>query len=264
MRLKTDQRYELKYLLHHDQAGEVIADLAGYMAFDPHGDQRGRYRISSLYFDTATYKAYWDKIEGHMYRRKVRVRVYGDQPVDPETLVFIEIKQRLDRALEKRRTRLPYHLAVDLHRLDQRIDGLSATDRATLDEVNYLARALQLRPACVVSYDRIALEASEYNPGLRVTFDTNLTGRIHDLTLLSHGQDESEYFLPPDWSIMEIKVNHRVPYWLTEIIGKHGCTLRRVSKYCSALENCKAIVGQQRITEHNATYGITTQDGQPL
>jgi len=264
MRLKTDQRYELKYLLHHDQAAEVIADLADYMTFDPHGDRQGRYRISSLYFDTATYKAYWDKIEGHEYRRKVRVRVYGDQPVEPETPVFIEIKQRLGRALEKRRVRLPYHLAAEPHRLDQQIDGLSATERATLDEVNYLTRALQLRPACVVSYDRIAFEASEYNPGLRVTFDANLTGRIHDLTLLSHGQSENEYFLPPNWSIMEIKINHRVPYWLTEIIGKNSCTLRRVSKYCSALENCKAIVGQQRITEHNAGYGITTQDGKPL
>ena len=247
MRYKTDQRYELKYLLHHDHADAVIADLTDYMAYDAHGDRMGRYRISSLYFDTPGYKAYWDKVEGHKYRRKVRVRVYGDAPVTAETTVFIEIKQRLDRALQKRRTLLPYEAAIDLARLDRPFDGISVTDRATLDEVNYLAKALQLQPACVVSYDRIALEANEYDPGLRITFDTNLRGRIHDLTLLSHGRSESEYFLPPNWMIMEIKINHRTPYWLTEIIGKHGCTLRRVSKYCSALENCKAISGRQHI-----------------
>lgn len=247
MRYKTDQRYELKYLLHHDHADAVIVDLAAYMAFDPHGDRRGHYRISSLYFDTPNYKAYWDKVEGHKYRRKVRVRVYGDGPVDAETPVFVEIKQRLDRALEKRRTQLPYADAIDLARLDRPFDGISTTDRDTLDEVNYLARALQLRPACVVSYDRIALEANEHNPGLRVTFDTNLKGRVHDLTLRSRGNENSEYFLPPDWVIMEIKINHRTPYWLTEIIGKHGCTLRRVSKYCSALESCQAISQRQHI-----------------
>jgi hypothetical protein len=246
MRYKTDQRYELKYLLHHDQVSELRNDLASYMNFDPHGD-RGRYQLSSLYFDTAGYKAYWDKVEGHRYRRKVRVRLYGDGPVNDETPVFIEVKQRLDRALEKRRVRLPYAQAVDLARLDRPIDGISATDRATLDEVNYLARALQLRPACIVAYDRIALEASEYDPGLRITFDTNLRGRVHDLTLRSQGNGGHEYFLPPDWTIMEIKINHRTPYWLTEIIGKHGCTLRRISKYCSALENCKAIAERQHI-----------------
>lgn len=247
MRYKTDQRYELKYLLHHDHADGVIADLATYMSFDPHGDRRGHYQISSLYFDTEGYKAYWDKVEGHKYRRKVRVRVYGDQSVHDATPVFIEVKQRLDRALEKRRAQLPYADAIDLARLDRPFGDISPTDRATLDEVNYLARALQLRPACVVSYDRIALEASEYAPGLRITFDSNLRGRVHDLTLRSRGDGENAHFLPPDWVIMEIKINHRTPYWLTEIIGKHGCTLRRVSKYCSALENCKAIAGRQHI-----------------
>jgi hypothetical protein len=47
---------------------------------------------------------------------------------------------------------------------------------------------------------------------------------------------------------MEVKVNYRVPYWLTEMIGKYRFTLRRVSKYCAALEQTKAILQQQQIT----------------
>ena len=247
VRYKTDQRYELKYLLRHDQAADLLSVLSGYLGFDTHGDSRRGYRISSLYFDTANYKCYWDKVEGHKYRRKVRVRVYGDQPVDPETPVYVEIKQRIDRALSKRRARIAYKLAIDPGRLDHKSDGILGAERTTLDEVSYLAQTLHLRPACVVSYDRIALDDNGYDPGLRITFDSNLKGRIHDLTLLSECSAESEYFLPPDWTIMEIKVNHRVPYWLTEIIGEHECTLRRVSKYCAALESCKAILSKQHL-----------------
>jgi hypothetical protein len=99
----------------------------------------------------------------------------------------------------------------------------------------------------VVSYDRQAFEGSEYDPGLRVTFDTNLKGRTHDLSLLSMGSVESRFFLPPGWCILEVKVNYRVPYWLTELIGKHRCTLRRVSKYCAALEQSKALLQRQQI-----------------
>jgi hypothetical protein len=47
---------------------------------------------------------------------------------------------------------------------------------------------------------------------------------------------------------MEIKVNDRVPYWLTEVISKYRCTVRRISKYCTALEQSKALLKNQRIT----------------
>ena len=247
MRFKTKQRYELKYLLHRDQAEAVAGQLADYMVPDEYGDDRGHYLVTSLYFDTADYKAYWDKIDGHKFRRKLRLRVYGDQVVTSNTLVYVEIKQRLDKSLEKRRLLLPYGDAMAMDRVDAISEGLSEEERIVQSEVIYLAKTLQLRPACVVSYNRTALNGGEYDPGLRITFDGNLKGRIHDLTLRDQGYVENSYFLPPDWCIMEVKINHRVPYWLTEVIGVHGLLLRRISKYCAALENSKAILGRRHI-----------------
>ena len=107
---------------------------------------------------------------------------------------------------------------------------------------------LQLQPTCVVSYDRMAFNGSEYDDGLRITFDTNLKGRTHALSLETIGHAESQFFIPPDWCIMEVKVNYRVPYWVTEMIGKYRFTLRRVSKYCAALEQSKSLMETQRIT----------------
>jgi SPX domain protein involved in polyphosphate accumulation len=249
MRIKEYSRYELKYLLTRGQAETLIEAMSTYeMEPDTQGDEWGRYLITSLYHDTEDYKSYWDKLEGHRFRRKVRIRVYGDQKVTPETRCFVEIKQRINKTLQKKRVVLPYATAAALCAHGQEVEGeVSEAALAVIREVQYLNRTLDLQPSCVVTYHRVAFDGSAYDPGLRVTFDTNLKGRVHDLSLLSHGQAENHYFLPPEWSVMEIKVNHRVPFWLTELVGRYRCTLRRISKYCSALEQNKVVLQRQRI-----------------
>lgn len=247
MRIKHFDRYELKYIINRQQYKRLIEELGDYMQTDNEGDEHGRYSITSLYYDTEDYKAYWNKIEGHKFRRKVRVRVYGDQVITPETRCFVEIKQRLNKTLQKKRIRLPYVEAVTLCGSGKEVETENETDQKIVDEIRYLHHTLQLQPACIVSYDRLAFNGDEYDPGLRVTFDTNLKGRTHELSLLSQGYAQSQFFVPPEWCILEVKVNHRVPGWLAKIINKHGCALRRVSKYCAALEQSKALLQTQKI-----------------
>jgi hypothetical protein len=247
MRIKYFNRYELKYVVTRDQYARVVEELAAYMDPDSHGDDVGRYLVTSLYYDTVDYKAYWDKVNGHRFRRKLRVRVYDIQTVTQDTPCFVEIKQRKSQTLQKKRVILPYSSAVTLCGSGEGVHGVSQTDRAVIEEVQYLYNVLQLQPACIISYDRLAFNGREYDPGLRVTFDTNLKYRTHDLTLLSQSYAENHFFLPPQWCIMEVKVNNRVPYWLTELVGKYRCTLRRVSKYCTALEQSETLLKNQRI-----------------
>lgn len=251
MRIKHFNRYELKYILTQDQCQTFIEILPNYLEPDAIGDEYGRYNITSLYYDTEDFRAYWDKIEGHKFRRKVRIRVYDQQQVTPETSCFVEIKQRINKTLQKKRVVMSYASADALCGAGASIEEegeLSAADREIVSEIRYLQSTLQLQPACIVSYDRMAFDGGEYDDNLRITFDTNLKGRAHDLTLLSTGATQDKFFIPPGWCIMEVKVNYRIPYWLTEMIGKHRFTLRRISKYCAALEQCKALLQTQRIT----------------
>lgn len=250
MRLKQFSRYELKYLLTRQQYDDFVDILPNYLEPDTSGDAHGRYIITSLYYDSDDYRAYWDKIEGHKFRRKVRVRVYGQQTVTADTPCFVEIKQRINKTLQKKRVVMSYASAEALCGHGESIpeeDQLSATDRDIVSEIRYLQATLQLQPACVVSYDRRAFDGSDYEDGLRITFDTNLKGRTHDLSLLSTGTAANQFFVPPMWCVMEIKVNYRVPYWLTEMIGYYRFTLRRISKYCAALEQSKSLLQTQRI-----------------
>ena len=41
---------------------------------------------------------------------------------------------------------------------------------------------------------------------------------------------------PPQYAVLEIKANDRVPYWLTHLVARNNLQLTRTSKYCTALE----------------------------
>ncbi len=41
--------------------------------------------------------------------------------------------------------------------------------------------------------------------------------------------------IPLQSVIMEIKVNERIAFWITELVAQRGLHLIRISKYCTAL-----------------------------
>ncbi len=102
------------------------------------------------------------------------------------------------------------------------------------EEVLSLAAGLDLQPAVVVGYHRLAMIGGETDGGLRVTFDTYLRGRATDLDL--HAELVTNPVLPEDMALVEVKVNERVPYWLTDKIARHNMQLIRISKYCTSVE----------------------------
>ena len=152
MSLNGSGHYELKYVLDRHQYDCLIEALAGIMQPDPHGDAVGRYLVTSLYYDTRDYKAYWDKINGLRFRRKLRIRAYGAQVVTPDTPCSLEIKQRTNRIIQKKRVVLPYSSATDLCETGKGANDLPGADRAVIDEIRYLCSVQHLRPACIISY----------------------------------------------------------------------------------------------------------------
>jgi hypothetical protein len=98
-----------------------------------------------------------------------------------------------------------------------------------------MVRAANLRPACIVSYRRQAFMGGRYEAGMRLTFDMQLQGRVHALEV--NAPARNHYFMPPDWFIMEVKVNERIPDWMVSVLAKHECETQRVSKYCAALKH---------------------------
>ena len=232
--IRKFNRFELKYLLSLEDVKPFKQELGVYLQLDNHADSDGNYAVSSLYYDSPDYRFYWQKIEGIKFRRKLRICHYEIQAeLTPDSPVFVEIKQRLDRVTQKRRIVLPYRDALKLCN-ERTIPDHRPQDRAVIEEIHAMAWQYNLRPTSLVSYMRQAFIGTDYDVGLRITFDTNLRYRARDLQLDS--KKIGGFMLPPDRVVMEVKVNERIPYWLTELVAEYNFRLIRVSKYCQSLE----------------------------
>lgn len=227
-------RFELKYIITLQEAERVKTVLRRYMLPDEHGNNNGRYALTSLYYDSPDYRCYHEKMDGIKFRRKLRLRRYETgQVVTEETPVFLEIKQRVDRVTQKRRATLPYGQALRLLQDRQPVD-YEPEDKAVIEEIYAFLWRYNLRPASIVRYDRQAFVGTQYDIGLRVTFDTALTFQAHPLHL--HEQLSGLLMLPANLVVMEVKANERIPYWLTEMIAAQNLHITRISKYCRSIE----------------------------
>lgn len=233
-RLHAFNRYELKYLVPVDRAAAVRDELAERMDQDEHSPVGG-YGVWSLYYDTPALRFYWEKIEGLKFRRKLRIRHYGDlDGVTDDSPVCVEIKQRVNRVTQKRRITVPYGAARQLCDGRELIEH-SAKERAFVEEVLELIVRLNLQPTVITGYQREALVGRDQDTGLRVTFDRRVRGRDRDFHFGTE-RPENRFTVPPHLSVMEVKVNERTPYWITDLAARRNLNLIRVSKYVQSVE----------------------------
>lgn len=235
--IRRFNRFELKYILPLARCARLIDELKEQIFPDAHGDSAG-YPVVSLYYDSPDYECFWAKIEGLKYRRKVRLRIYpaGDiesTDVQSVTHAAVEIKQRINKTVQKRRLSLPLEQAEALCSGELDPEGLDPLDAQVAQEVLVLRHALDLRPTAITAYRRRAFEGRHENAGLRVTFDTHVAARMHALRI--NEAAHNRLILPENWCIMEVKADERVPQWIASLLARHDCQLSRVSKYCAGV-----------------------------
>jgi hypothetical protein len=231
--IRAFNRFELKYVADRRLVENFRAQLAAKLDRDEHGVD-GFYPIWSRYYDTRDLRFFWEKIDGERFRRKLRIRHYGTpDELTGDTLVWVEIKQRVNRVTQKRRVRLAYTDALRLCD-GQEPHTWDAVDRPVIEEMLVLTGQLQLRPVTVIGYVREAYLGRDEEGGLRVTIDSRVRGRDRDLDLNMDG--EHRFIVQPHLSVVEIKVNERVPYWLTELVARNNLSITRISKYCQSVQ----------------------------
>jgi len=232
-KLHAFNRYEIKYFVDELRVPELREELEARMDSDPFSPHGG-YPVSSLYYDTPDLRFYWEKIEGLRFRRKLRMRLYGPpSECTDDSLVQIEIKQRVNRVTQKRRIALPYGIAQRW--LNEREDIESASSgRGFVNEVTTLIGNLDLRPVVTTGYLREAFIGREADLGLRVTIDHKVHGRDKDFHFAAAA--ENRFTVPPKLAIVEIKANERVPYWATDLTARMDMSVIRVSKYCQSVQ----------------------------
>ena len=248
-------RYEYKYVLDPHQADQIRRTVRQFLPPDPYAAMRPghAYPICSLYLDTEDMRLYRQSLTGEKTRFKLRLRTYSD---DPASRVQLEIKRRLDRAVQKRR--------VALERRQIELFAERGTNGWTREIAESVLRELEVfadhtrlaaaRPLLKVRYMREAYE-SPAEP-LRITFDTNVE---HSLSLDWNLLHEDPRWRPTPlprtnvlqpgphredrgtFVVFEIKFTDVFPMWVQEVVRRFELEPRSVPKYALSIDElCRA------------------------
>lgn len=227
-------RHECKFLVAERTAARVLALVQPFVAPDPHAATRPghRYPIASLYLDDDAGSLLRETLDGACDRFKLRIRSYGD---DPNLPVFVEVKRRHDRVVQKLRAELPRQALAAVLAGDLGDVAIVPAALPALREFTRLMLLRDARPRVTVRYEREAYVGID-DDEVRVTFDRHLAALAEDQPIVR--LDSMQYHgAPPLGVVLELKFTDRFPPWLQQVV--HACELRRTSfsKYgtCVAL-----------------------------
>lgn len=249
-------RTEYKYLISLEDKEQIEKDLDNRLVADSLASEDGRYPIVTEYFETPDRNCFWEKDRRLASRRKIRVRIYGNEGGRIPPTGFIEIKHKHFGLGAKRRLFLPVEEAIEFAKgnyevLNNPNRDWSRTQRMIIKELFDLIERRQYEPAIQLRYDRNALMTPDGQ--LRITFDTGLKCRSELLELEPDDQRFSTYIIPPDQCILEVKSWGPAPYWFRVYAGKKGLVRRSFSKFCTAMKVCDPILRSQlRLDEKGA------------
>ena len=163
-------RHEMKIEINASDAAAIRQRLRFVALSDPHA-QNGRYEIRSLYFDTPTNRALYEKLDGINRREKFRIRYYnGDL-----SLIHLEKKCKYNNLTAKRSEEISKMEAQALAAGDT--SWMVSKGHVLAAELYRKMKTQQLRPKTIVDYTR---EPFVYAPGnVRVTLDYHIrTGML--------------------------------------------------------------------------------------
>lgn len=187
-------------------------------------DSHGIYRVSSLYFDTASDRALREKINGVNLREKFRIRYYNDN------LLFIKLEKKSKSGGLGHKQSALLTLTQVKGILSGDYESIMSSSDPLISEFYYKIRTEGLVPKKIVTYDR---EAFIYAPGnCRLTMDRNLR------TSLSYHQfldpKATLYNISNKITIFEVKYDHYLPDIVRMAIQVKNRSSAAFSKYAAS------------------------------
>jgi SPX domain protein involved in polyphosphate accumulation len=231
-------KYEFKYIVPVSQMDELREAIRPYVELDEYAAimKDHEYTVRSIYYDTARFDYYFEKIDGYKIRKKIRIRGYNEQKGGDT--VFMEIKRKLKEPIEKDREKLTFEVMKRL------MAGEGAKAYGNLEDdhgVNGAGKFLyhvyrnNLKPVVLVIYEREAY-FDRFKNDIRITIDKNLRSiaypEIDDL----YSEEKVKPAIPGKF-IFEVKFKDQFPVWLRPITGHLGLIRRSASKYVFCIDS---------------------------
>ena len=212
------RRIEKKYILDGESKRALMSLIGAYLSPDPHGIST----VYSLDLDTPDYRLIRNSMDAVSYKEKLRIRSYGIPT--GESRVFLEIKKKYEGVVYKRRITMSCDEALSYVR-----GGDRPCSGQIMNEIDWSMHYYGMpSPRTAILYERKAFDVPE-QPGLRLTFDSGVRYRTHDVLATDTLPDVP--ILPPDMCVFEIKTEGAMPVCLSAALEKCGIYPASFSKY---------------------------------
>lgn len=222
MRKQYKYRNELKFKISKSAAEVLKQKLSLILNKDKFAYYKdGSYLIRSLYFDNRESSSYYEKLDGVLYRKKYRIRIYNNDDK------FIRLEKKLKHNTYTAKEQMLISKDIYSKILNGRINEINNAEGLLLEFItDYKTKGLT--PSIIVSYHRVAFTypVSE----VRITFDSNIQSGLYNYDIFNN--DMPNYNVDEEGKIvLEVKFNEILPLHIANILNDIPSCREAVSKF---------------------------------
>ena len=222
MKKEYKYRHELKFKISNN-AAEILKQKLSLILdkdkFAYYSD--GSYLIKSLYFDDLDSTSYYQKMDGVLYRKKYRIRMYNDD----DRFIRLEKKMKHNNYTAKEQMLISKDIYSKI--LNGKLNEIIDADGLLLEFIND-SKTKGLIPSIIVEYHRLAFThpISE----VRITFDSNVQSGLYNYDLFNTAYPRFDV-LEPGYQVLEVKFNEILPLYIANILNDIPSVREAVSKF---------------------------------
>lgn len=215
-------RHELKFKISNSAAEVLKQKLSLILKKDKNAYYSdGSYLIKSLYFDDLDSSSYYEKMDGVLYRKKYRIRIYNNNDE------FIRLEKKMKHNTYTAKEQMLISKDIYSKILNGKLDEIDSPT-GLLEEFITNSKTKHLVPSVIVLYHRIAFTypISE----VRITFDSHIQSGLYNYDLFDKEvpmYDVSE----PGKQVLEVKFNEVLPLHIANILNDIPSCKEAVSKF---------------------------------
>lgn len=202
------ERKEMKYLLNVRQKEQLMKAISDWIVQDPYSP----YTVSSAYLDFPSDLLMKRNMEKPAYRRKVRIRCYGE--FERNSTCYLETKNKYKGITVKKR------ILMDSSQIEEFLKNRKFPAGLSSDAISLFNAQAGYQIRYGLKYERQAYYWKD-DPSLRITFDDQICVRKPEnpFCLQSLIGQKAAAILPDGFTLMEIKTANALPLRLARILG---------------------------------------------
>lgn len=222
MKKKYKYRHELKFKISNSAAKILQQKLSLILEADKNAYYTdGSYVIKSLYFDDRESKSYYEKMDGVLYRKKYRIRIYNDD----RSFIRLEKKMKHNNYTAKEQMLISEDIYCKI--LEGKLDEID-NPKGLLEEFIYDSKTKGLIPSIIVGYHRIAYTYPVSD--VRITFDSNIESGLYNYDLFNN--EMPTYNVDEKGKqVLEVKFNEVLPLHIANLLNDIPSCREAVSKF---------------------------------